>query len=42
MIKFEVDNAVMKDITDPDFEDNEESNFGIALKSIYNSINKEK
>lgn len=34
--------AVMKDITDPDFEDNEESNFGIALKSIYNSINKEK
>ena len=34
--------AVMKDITDPDSEDNEESNFGIALKSIYNSINKEK
>ena len=34
--------AVMKDITDPNFEDNEESNFGIALKSIYNSINKEK
>ena len=32
----------MRDITDPDFEDNEESNFGIALKSIYNSINKEK
>lgn len=34
--------AVMKDITDPDSKDNEESNFGIALKSIYNSINKEK
>ena len=34
--------AVMKDITDPDFEDNEESNFDIVLKSIYNSINKEK
>ena len=34
--------ATMKDITDPDFEDNEESNFDIALKSIYNSINKEK
>ena len=34
--------AVMKDITDPDFEDNKESNFDIVLKSIYNSINKEK
>ena len=34
--------ATMKDIQDPDFEDNEESNFDIALKSIYNSINKEK
>ena len=34
--------ATMKDITDPDFEDNKESNFDIALKSIYNSINKEK
>ena len=34
--------TIMKDITDPDFEDNEESNFDIALKSIYNSINKEK
>ena len=34
--------AVIKDITDPDFEDNEESNFDIVLKSIYNSINKEK
>ena len=34
--------ATMKDITDPDFEDNEESNFDIVLKSIYNSINKEK
>ena len=32
--------AVIKDITDPDFEDNEESNFDIALKSICNSINK--
>lgn len=38
----DVYNAVMKDITDPDSENNEESNFGIALKSIYNSINKEK
>ena len=38
----DVYHAVMKDITDPDFEDNEESNFDIALKSIYNSINKEK
>lgn len=38
----DVYNAVIKDITDPDSEDNEESNFGIALKSIYNSINKEK
>ena len=34
--------ATMKDITDPDFEDNKESNFNIVLKSIYNSINKEK
>ena len=34
--------ATMKDITDPDLEDNEESNFDIVLKSIYNSINKEK
>ena len=34
--------ATRKDIQDPDFKDNEESNFGIALKSIYNSINKEK
>ena len=34
--------ATMKDITNPDFEDNEESNFDIVLKSIYNSINKEK
>ena len=34
--------ATMKNITDPDFEDNEESNFDIVLKSIYNSINKEK
>ena len=38
----DVYHAVMKDITDPDFEDNEESNFDIVLKSIYNSINKEK
>lgn len=36
----DVYHAVIKDITDPDFEDNEESNFDIALKSIYNSINK--
>ena len=34
--------ATMKDITDPDFEDNKESNFNIVLKSIYNNINKEK
>ena len=34
--------ATMKDITDLDFEDNKESNFDIVLKSIYNSINKEK
>lgn len=32
---------VIKDITDPDFEDNEESNFDIALKFIYDSINME-
>lgn len=38
----DVYHAVMKDITDPDFENNEESNFDIVLKSIYNSINKEK
>lgn len=36
----DVYHAVMKDIQDPDFEDNEESNFDIVLKSIYNSINK--
>lgn len=34
--------AVMKDITDPDLKDGTESNWDIALKSIYNSINKEK
>lgn len=34
--------AVMKDIRDPDLEDKEESNWDIALKSIYDSINKEK
>ncbi len=34
--------AVMKDITDPDLKDGAESNWDIALKSIYNSINKEK
>lgn len=34
--------AVVKDIQDPDFEDKEESNWDIALKSIYDSINKEK
>ena len=34
--------ATMKDIQNPDFEDNKESNFDIVLKSIYNSINKEK
>ena len=34
--------AVMKDIQDPDFEDEGESNWDIALKSIYDSINKEK
>ena len=38
----DVYHAVIKDITDPDFEDNEESNFDIVLKSICNSINKEK
>ena len=38
----DVYHAVMKDITDPGFENNEESNFDIVLKSIYNSINKEK
>lgn len=34
--------AVMKDIRDPDLEDEGESNWDIALKSIYDSINKEK
>ena len=34
--------ATMKDIQDPDFEEGPESNFDIVLKSIYNSINKEK
>ena len=34
--------ATMKDITNSDFKDNEESNFDIVLKSIYNSINKGK
>ena len=34
--------ATMKDIQDPDFEYNEESNFDIVLKSIYNNIDKEK
>lgn len=34
--------AVMKDIRDPDLEDKGESNWDIALKSIYDSINKEK
>lgn len=34
--------AVMKDITDPDLKDGAESNWDIALKFIYNSINKEK
>lgn len=38
----DVYHAVIKDITDPDLEDNEESNFDIVLKSIYSSINKEK
>lgn len=38
----DVYHAVMKDITDPDYEDNEESNFDTVLKSICNSINKEK
>ena len=38
----DVYHAVMKDIIDPDFEDNEESNFDTVLKSIYDSINKEK
>lgn len=36
----DVYHAVMKDITDPDFDYSRESNFDIALKSIYNSINK--
>ena len=36
----DVYHAVIKDITDPDFENNEESNFDIVLKSIYNSLNK--
>jgi hypothetical protein len=34
--------AVMRDIQDPDLEDEGESNWDIALKSIYDSINKEK
>ena len=34
--------AVMTDIQDPDFEAGKESNFNIVLKSIYDSINKEK
>lgn len=34
--------AVMKDITDPDLKDGAESNWDVALKFIYNSINKEK
>ena len=34
--------AVMKDITDPDLKDGAESNWDIALKFVYNSINKEK
>lgn len=38
----DVYHAVMKDITDPDFEDNGESNFDVVLKSIYDNINKEK
>ena len=37
----DVYHAVMKDITDPDFDYSGESNFDIVLKSIYNSINKE-
>ena len=36
----DVYHAVMKDITDPDFDYSGESNFDIVLKSIYNSINK--
>ena len=36
----DVYHAVMKDITDPDFDYSGESNFDIALKSIYNSLNK--
>lgn len=38
----DVYHAVMKDITDPDFEDEGKSNLDVALKSIYDSINKEK
>ena len=34
--------ATMKDITDPDFEDNKESNWNKVLDSIINSINKGK
>mgnify|MGYP007089389126 FL=1 len=34
--------AVMKDIQDPDFEDQEESNWDIAFKSILESVNNEK
>ena len=38
----DVYHAVMKDITDPDFDYSGESNFDIVLKSIYDNINKEK
>lgn len=34
--------AVVKDIQDPDFEDQEESNWDIAFKSIIESINNKK
>lgn len=34
--------AIIKDIQDPDLDDTKESNWDIALKSIVNSINKEK
>lgn len=33
--------AVIKDIQDPDLEDRNESNLGIILESIVESINKE-
>lgn len=32
--------AIMKDIQDPDLEDNEESNWGIVYNSIVTSVNK--